>query len=323
MTEWRYALPLIAGLVTFVLLRWMLSGRNAQWALDHPNHRSLHQAPVPRTGGIGVMAGVMVAWIALGIPVLLGGAMLLAMMSLADDIRGLSVRWRFLGHFCVASIMVWWIPLAVPVFVAVLLVIALVWMINLYNFMDGSDGLAGGMALFGFGAYAVVAWLAGDVQLALASAAIAGSACAFLIYNFHPARIFMGDAGSVPLGFLAGAMGLMGWQRGLWSWWFPVMVFSPFIVDATVTLLKRLLRGEKIWQAHRSHYYQRLVQLGWGHRNTALAEYFLMLNAAIWAIVALKSPPDGQWGTGLGCLMVYGILAVWIDRRWAEMQKTT
>ena len=123
MTDWRYALPLIAGMVTFALLRWMLNGRNAQWALDHPNHRSLHQAPVPRTGGIGVMAGVMLAWTVLGIPVLLGGAMLLAMLSLIDDVRGLSVRWRFLGHFCVASIMVWWLPLAVPVFVAVLLVI--------------------------------------------------------------------------------------------------------------------------------------------------------------------------------------------------------
>jgi UDP-N-acetylmuramyl pentapeptide phosphotransferase/UDP-N-acetylglucosamine-1-phosphate transferase len=98
-------------------------------------------------------------------------------------------------------------------------------------------------------------------------AGVAAAAAGFLCFNFHPARIFMGDVGSVPLGFTAGALGLVGWRSGAWPLWFPLLVFAPFILDATVTLLRRALRGEKVWQAHRSHYYQRMVQMGLGHRG--------------------------------------------------------
>jgi UDP-N-acetylmuramyl pentapeptide phosphotransferase/UDP-N-acetylglucosamine-1-phosphate transferase len=94
------------------------------------------------------------------------------------------------------------------------------------------------------------------------------AAAVFLKANFHPARIFLGDVGSVPLGFLAGALGALGVYRDLVPVWFPFVVFAPFFVDATVTLLRRMLRGERFWQAHREHYYQRLVQMGWGHRRT-------------------------------------------------------
>ncbi len=132
----------------------------------------------------------------------------------------------------------------------------------------------------------------------------------------------MGDAGSVPLGFLAGSMGLYGWQRGLWPAWFPVMVFSPFIADATVTLFKRLLCGEKVWQAHKSHYYQRLVQMGWGHGKTAIAEYMLMVAVGGSAVLLLNQAGSVILVIGLFWILIYSILIWAIDKRWSVSQRS-
>lgn len=194
--------------------------------------------------------------------------------------------------------------------------IAIAWMTNLYNFMDGSDGLAGGIAIFGFSFYGIAALLAGNVEFALLNFSIAAAAAGFLVFNFHPARIFMGDVGSVPLGFLAGTLGIMGWKQGNWAWWFPILVFSPFIVDASVTLARRLLRRERVWQAHREHYYQRLVQLGWGHRKTALAEYALMAVCGLCALAALFAPAAVQVILIVSFAVVYLAIALAIDAAW-------
>src|SRR5690606_10611586 len=139
----------------------------------------------------------------------------------------------------------------------------------LYNFMDGSDGLAGGMAVIGFGAGGAAAWLAGDAALPPGHLCVAAAAAASLVFNRPPPRTFLGGAGSVPLAFLAAALGSFGWRAGCWPAWFPVLVFAPFVIDATLTLARRIARRERIWQAHRDHYYQRLVRMGWGHRRTA------------------------------------------------------
>jgi UDP-N-acetylmuramyl pentapeptide phosphotransferase/UDP-N-acetylglucosamine-1-phosphate transferase len=194
-------------------------------------------------------------------------------------------------------------------------------MINLYNFMDGSDGLAGGMALIGFTGYGIGAMLASDAPLATTCFVVAGAAAGFLIHNFHPARVFLGDAGSIPLGLLAGALGLLGHTRGHWPAWFPVLVFAPFVLDATVTLLRRLLRGERIWQAHRAHYYQRLVMSGFGHRRTALAEYMVMTCSALIALIARASPNTTQWLVITAAFCAYAFLMVLIDRRWRRHVK--
>jgi UDP-N-acetylmuramyl pentapeptide phosphotransferase/UDP-N-acetylglucosamine-1-phosphate transferase len=197
------------------------------------------------------------------------------------------------------------------------LVLALGWMTNLYNFMDGSNGLAGGQALFGF---AALGWAAGDTPLAWTAWACVGAASGFLIFNFDPARVFMGDAGSIVLGFLAGALGLAGWQQGLWPLWFPLLAFSPFVVDATVTLLRRGLRGEKVWQAHREHYYQRLVRMGWSHRRTALAEYALMAAVALSALALRSAPPLMQIAGLVLWAVLFLLLMVQVDFRWRRWQ---
>ena len=185
---------------------------------------------------------------------------------------------------------------------------AIVWMINLYNFMDGSDGLAGGMAVIGFGSYGLFAYWAGYENYALINFSIAAAALGFLIHNFSPARIFLGDGGAIPLGFLAIVVGVMGWKESIWPLWFPWLIFSPFIVDATVTLLKRVFRGEKIWQAHRQHYYQSMVQNGFGHRNTALCWYGVMLLAGISAVWAAQQGSSVQRVTLIAWSTIYLML---------------
>lgn len=245
-------------------------------------------------------------------------ALALAAVSFGDDLFGLPTVLRFGAHIAAAAgFLALAIPGADPV-EFLLLLLAIVWLTNVFNFMDGSDGLAGGMAVVGFGACAIAAYGEGVMWLAAVCVATASAALAFLTFNFPPARIFMGDAGSIPLGFLTGAVGVAGWQTGVWPLWFPLLVFSPFAVDATLTLCKRLRRGDKIWQAHREHYYQRLVRMGLGHRNTALAEYLLMAVCAGVALAVRDAPSRVQGASLAACAAGYVVLAVWIDGRWTR-----
>lgn len=312
------ALCLVAGLS--VVVSWLVIAVMLRFGrvgpIDRPNHRSLHQIAVPRSGGVGVLTGTSVGllvatpplalWIALGS--LIG-------ISLFDDFRPLPAKIRFLIQLAAAAMVTsTLVPPGWGIAAQVLSVLVIVWMTNLYNFMDGANGVAGGMAVFGFGAYALAASLTGQTDLAIWSACIAAAALGFLAFNFDPARIFMGDVGSIPLGFLAAVLGLQGWRLGVWPVWFPLLVFSVFIIDATVTLLRRGLRGKKVWVAHREHYYQRLIQSGWSHRRLALTAYLLMFATAGSACLLIAAPRVVQilafatWG------ITYFLLLRMIDR---------
>ena len=315
-------IALIAFLVSAAAVAWLARGHASQLALDQPNARSLHTTPVPRSGGIGLLAGISAAWLIISpqLPwpywLALG---LVIVVSLVDDIRGLHVAVRLGTHLFAAALAVFsLLPPGENMLLSVAIILATGWMCNLYNFMDGSDGLAGGMASFGFGAFAIAAWLSGSTQFALLNMAIAMASGGFLLQNFHPARIFMGDAGSITLGFLAATLGLVGWQQSDWTWWFPVLVFSPFIADASLTLARRTLARARIWEAHRDHYYQRLVQLGLGHRSTALAEYVLMSGCAITAIWSLTQQATIQCLILAAFFVLYLVLATGISRAWKQ-----
>jgi UDP-N-acetylmuramyl pentapeptide phosphotransferase/UDP-N-acetylglucosamine-1-phosphate transferase len=320
---YAYLVPPVAAAVAYALIAWMLGPHGLALPLDNPNERSLHVRPVPRTGGVAIMVAVLAAGVAIGAPaVTLGCALGLAVVSFVDDRGHLPARVRFLAHGIAAAV---WLAIALPappLWLLLILFLAIVWGTNLYNFMDGMDGLAGGMAAFGFGAYATAFWFAGDATYSLFSASIAAAAIAYLRFNFHPARIFMGDVGSIPLGFLAAVVGLQGWRDGVWPFWFPVVVFSPFVIDATATLLRRAAQGERVWEAHRTHYYQRLVQLGWGHRTTALAEYGLMAASAIMALATLSAPLAVQIAVCGAGAVVYAWLALAVDRAWRRHLET-
>jgi len=303
--------------------RLMFGGRG----LDLPGHRSLHDRPTPHGGGLGIIAAALVAGGWLGVaPVWLAGVLILATISLVDDWRHLPSWLRLFFHLGVAAAVVF---LHEPGFVpgGLAAVVLIAWAINAYNFMDGADGLAGSMTASGFGAYSVAFANAGFPELAGWSLAVAGAACGFLVFNWHPARIFMGDVGSIPLGFLAGGLGWYGVSVGAWAAWFPALVFAPFLLDASVTLMRRAVAGRRIWEAHREHYYQRMVRMGSGHAAVCRIWLFWMVASAALALGLLQSGLDGHESAGwVGAFIWMCTLAVfgrWVDGRWraSEVRK--
>jgi UDP-N-acetylmuramyl pentapeptide phosphotransferase/UDP-N-acetylglucosamine-1-phosphate transferase len=327
----------IAFLVALAGTRWFCDPASPLHILDHPNERSLHDRPIPRSGGVAVLAGVVAGWSVLWIvypasresSLLLLTALPVTVISFLEDRFGVHQTVRLAAHLLAAVLLILsgyvpsvlelpGLPWACSGFT---IIIGVVWMVNLYNFMDGMDGFAGGMAVIGFTTFAVLGAIAGHTVFASASLLIVAAVMGFLPFNFPPAHIFLGDTGSSTLGFLAAAFSLWGTREGLFPLWLPVLIFSPFIVDATVTLGRRLARGEKIWLAHKTHYYQRLVQLGWGHRLTLLAESSLMLLCSLSAI----------WAVHLSAVAQLGLVGIWVsiytglligvgrlERRWAK-----
>lgn len=317
---WVIALALPAAIAAAVIVVAMHSTLRNR-LVDRPNERSLHVEPTPRLGGLGVMAGALLCGALFGTTVhhvILAGALALCGVSALDDWRSLPVAVRLSVHFLAALVVA-----AMTTSGAWIAVIALgiVWSSNLYNFMDGADGLAGVMTIIGFGALAWAAASPATMGLALVCACVASACGAFLAFNFPPARIFMGDAGSVPLGFLAAALGTAGTVEGAWPGWFPLLVFSPFIVDATVTLLRRVARGERAWIAHREHAYQRLVLSGWSARRLLLAFAVLALCAAASAIAALQAGEMLQRGILGAWLVFYGLLVTALEVKFPRDNK--
>lgn len=314
-----FLLSISLSIAIVALLLWS----KVAWriATDVPNDRSLHDAPTPRVGGWGVLPAALAAVILFGAAdvLLIGLAVVLFAASYADDRKGLPVVLRLSIHAAAATALLAFGPFSLPLGFALPAAIGIVWIMNLFNFMDGADGLAGGMAVFAFSVYAAVASYSGMTQLAVWSTAFAGASAGFLLFNFSPARVFLGDAGSVTLGFFAGGFGIWGWAAGAWPAWFPFLVSAPFFLDATVTLARRVLRKEPFWKAHREHYYQRLIRSGWSHRRTAICEYLVM---ALSAFLALAMLEWSAWAQNVGLVAaaaVYGILAYAIDRRWAAI----
>lgn len=325
MTPSHFYAPLMAVVITLVIVSVILTNKAREEIQDEPNERSLHTLPVPRIGGIAIVLGIVAGWSMMLSAVvwwIVLPLLILFAVSLREDIKGLAIRWRLLAHIVAATLLVMGSGLAMQnVMLAFLALLCVVWMTNLFNFMDGSDGLAAGMTAMGFSMYGIASLMHDNSHQAMMNFAIGGAAIGFVNYNFYPAKLFMGDSGSIPLGFLAAAMGLWGWQLEMWSAWFPLLVFSPFIMDASVTLIKRSLRREKIWEAHREHYYQRLILMGWGHDKLAWYSYALMLPAGISALwgTTLSSSALGVlflfWGS------VYVALMRVIDNRWAGFQR--
>lgn len=304
----------LVGLAVLVsLLAWWGTSRLCRrtsklFLLDHPNSRSLHEVPTPRTGGVAIIGSLFLGLIAargLGLLVMsedllwlgrvdlkiwiLSLTMLVGLVSFLDDRRGVPVWLRLGCQLAASGILALGAGLVIPAIEVPLLgtielgwlgvsftILLLVWLTNLYNFMDGMDGFAGGMTVFGCGFLAYFAWKAGHDFILVSALLLSVASAGFLWYNFPPAKIFMGDVGSVSSGFLCGALIILGCRDGIFDFWVPLILFSPFILDATATLVGRVWQREKIWVAHRTHYYQRLVLSGWGHRKTVLAEYAVM-----------------------------------------------
>jgi Fuc2NAc and GlcNAc transferase len=276
----------VSWILTLILRRYALT----KSLMDIPNERSSHSVPTPRGGGVAIVVAfalalpILVALDLLSTPTLiglLGSGLLVAVIGFADDHGHIAARWRLLGHFIAASWALFWLNGLAPISFFdvevnlgwlgnVLAVIYLVWMLNLYNFMDGIDGLASAEAISVCLGMCLVYWFSGNVELVRAPLILASAVAGFLWWNFPPARIFMGDAGSGFLGVVLGAMALQAtWNKSdlLWSW---LILLGVFIVDATWTLTRRLLRGAKVYQAHRSHAYQSASRFYTSHKHVTL-----------------------------------------------------
>ncbi len=278
-------IAVVSGVSTAILLWLLLRTRLGSVFIDKPNERSLHETPTPRVGGLAITSIVLIsALVYMGIAadnsvvthtiswLLFSGVAALAMLGMIDDRAGLGAAVRALIHLIVAvgfiTVLASASSVTLSIAIATVAVLTIGWCANLFNFMDGADGLIGLTSLVGF---STLAWLAPSGSLVNWTCATLAGACAgFLIFNWPPARTFLGDAGSVPIGFLAAALGLIGVFRGYWQWWIPIMCFLPLIIDSTVTLTHRVLRGQKPWQAHREHWYQRLILSGLSHRRVAI-----------------------------------------------------
>jgi UDP-N-acetylmuramyl pentapeptide phosphotransferase/UDP-N-acetylglucosamine-1-phosphate transferase len=257
--------------LTGVVLGWL----RRRDILDHPVERSSHQIPIPRGGGLALIPLALFAWLMLAAAgeaphetnAVVAIAAMLAIVSWRDDLSGLGVVWRLAAHLVAATLGVLALPDATPVFQGLLpplldraaAVLLWVWFVNLYNFMDGIDGVTCTETIFlGLGAALVLLLAgAGDDHAPMLALIAASAAAGFLRWNWPPAKIFLGDVGSVPLGFMTGWLLLAMAAKGLWV---PALILPLYyLADATLTLLMRTGRGERIWQAHRQHFYQRAL----------------------------------------------------------------
>lgn len=257
---------------------WLSRPGNKFAAIDTPNSRSMHSAPTPRGGGLAVLAPLLAVYaISLGDFMdanIVIGLLLVAVVSYIDDRHSLSSSLRFAVHAIAACVLV--LPQGHSLYIGIGLCLLTVWCINLYNFMDGIDGLAASMGVIGFSAMYFVSLHNGQAQLASISSIVACSCLGFLVFNFPPAKIFLGDVGSASLGYLMAVMIVLTTSGGLSDSWPPLLIFAPFLFDATFTIARRALSGEKFWTAHRSHLYQRLA-LRMGVRRALLAFTAVMI----------------------------------------------
>jgi len=311
--------------LTLVLRRYAL----AKSLMDIPNERSSHTVPTPRGGGVAIVAAFLVALPMLtglglldtsALYALLGSGLLVAVIGFIDDHGHIPARWRLLGHFIAAAWALFWLEGLPPIeffgiavdlgwFGSILAAVYLVWMLNLYNFMDGIDGLASAEAISVCLAICVVYWVSGCVELVWGALILVAAVAGFLFWNFPPARIFMGDAGSGFLGVVLGALAIQAaWTEPqlLWSW---LILLGVFIVDATWTLFVRLFRGEKIYQAHRSHAYQLASKHFKSHKVITLS--IVAINIGWLMPWALWVGVGGSWLIGIVVAYVPLCLMAW------------
>ena len=287
--------------------------------LDHPNERSSHATPTPRGAGLAVTAVVLAGWCAAAALAgtlalywqVFAAAAAIAAVSWRDDLRGLGAAPRLAAQAAAVAVGVFALPGAGPVFQGLLpaaldtVVAAFLWLwfVNAFNFMDGIDGISGAEAAsvgIGLCLVALAGGWAGEASLY--ALVVAAAALGFLPWNWHPARIFLGDVGSVPLGYLIGWLLLGAAAEGLWA--AALLLPLYYLADATITLLVRLVRREPIWRAHREHFYQRAVRRGMSH--AAVVRALLAVNLVL-AGAALLSLGGGA--ATLAALAV-GVLSV-------------
>ena len=313
--------------LTLCLSGLLLRYASALHLIDIPNERSSHVTPRARGGGIAVALVFLLSVLLLVgnndferrvLFSILGAGFIVAVLGFLDDFTDVSIRWRLLGHFSAAAWALYWLGGLPPLllfgytfdlglFGSILAAVYIVWLLNLYNFMDGIDGIASVEAICVCLGGALLYALLGASSLALLPLLLAAAVAGFLCWNFPPARIFMGDAGSGFLGLILAVLSLQAaWFKAelLWSW---VILLGVFVVDATFTLLRRLLRGDKVYEAHRSHAYQYASRQFGAHRPVTLG--VLLINLG-WLLPIALAVSLGHLDGVLGVVIAYAPLVL-------------
>lgn len=300
-------------LATSVLTRAFIRYARRGKILDVPNTRSSHITPTPRGGGFVIACAFLAALAIVGwrwgggatetlVRTLVLGGLLIAIVGWMDDCRPMRARFRFLTQLAAAA----WAVFALrglhvldlgftefsvnPVIGGLFAILAIVWISNLYNFMDGIDGLVASEAALVGGTAGTLLAIAGSPRLALIAWMLAAAAGGFLVWNWHPAKVFMGDVGSVLLGYSFGVLALATeWTRTLPALLWAILLM-PFLVDATLTTLRRMLRGERWYEAHRTFSYQRAVQRGYRHSQVTGAVIAMEIPLIALAVLAFLRP---------------------------------
>src|SRR5690625_124646 len=310
----------MTAILTAPVRLWLLRREMLDW----PDSRRSHSRPTPRGGGAAIAGSLIAAWLVwpqafaewrLPMAVIFG----MALTGWLEDRFSLAARWRFLAQVVAATVLAagvggihsvqigslaihtpWlWTPLAV---------VAVVWLINLHNFMDGSDGMAACQGLWSGLAMALLFQHAGYQSLAAFSLAAAGAWGGFLFWNRPPARVFMGDSGSLALGAMVAACAVVGAASGAVSIWLSFMVASVFVIDAMATLVLRAVRGQRWYTAHRQHAYQQLLECGWRHGQVAALYFLINVLVVLPTIAAALYWPqlDAVLAAGLAVLLLSG-----------------
>lgn len=318
----------VAFLTGAAILSWLLASRVRLYALDRlldvPNERSSHTVPTPRGGGLAiavtVLGGVILAavfhWITWEIAIALaGGGAMIATVGWIDDHKSLSALVRFAVQFLAAAWAMFWLgglsslnvgyaTLNLGILGTILGIIGIVWAINLYNFVDGIDGLAAGEAVSTGVVGGLILLAMGQYGLAMIALLIAAASAGFLPLNWAPAKLFMGDVGSGMLGYLFAVLAIASENSGAVPLLLWVLLLGAFIFDATVTLCRRIAHGERWYHAHHSHAYQRMVQAGRSHAQVSSMILLINLALAVLAIVAWLRPTFFLISIGAGALLL-------------------
>ncbi len=285
MVEWSAMLVILVASfsASALLVRPLIGFLRRRAILDIPNERSSHVAATPKGAGIVVLAVILIGWVGLaslagdGAPLgqivaISSIAAVLGAVSWIDDLKGLSPLFRLLAHIAAAGLAIQIAPFQGMVFQgllnapldAVFAAITWVWFINLFNFMDGIDGISGAQSATICVGVMGIGYLNADLYAYVPYAAVMlGASAGFLVWNWPPAKIFLGDVGSAPLGFLLGWILLSLAAGGHWA--AALILPAYYLTDATITLILRAVRGEKVWRAHREHFYQKATSSGLGH----------------------------------------------------------
>lgn len=246
--------------------------------IDVPNERSSHSRPTPKGAGLGIIATLLIVYYTF-FPLtdfyFIGSVLVLTILSFINDNKQLSIIIRLIIQMTLAIIVLHlWPPLQHAVFLSnivpvwlenIIIILLIIWLINLFNFMDGIDGISGTQCLIiGVGVGLALFFSHGQYKLEqLIAGFMAGSSLAFLFWNWSPAKVFLGDAGSIPLGFINAILILLLCKSGLW--YVAIIINNYYIFDASITLLRRIQKKQKPWKAHKEHFYQKAVQNGYSH----------------------------------------------------------